>query len=60
MSYVISIGGWVNFSGEGGGSSKFLVGGGGAVKRRQSPDFRSPEVGISAKNLLIVIAFVNY
>ena len=46
MSKVIPIGGWVNFSGGGGGggvSLKFR----GIVKKRQSPDFRSPEVGIS-------------
>ena len=43
--------GWVNFSvegGEGGGSLKFR----GVVKKRQSPDFWSPEVGISAINIM--------
>ena len=43
MSQVIPIGGSVNFSG-GGGSIEIP---GGVVKKRQSPDFRSPEVGIS-------------
>ena len=42
MSLAIPIGGWVNLSGGGG------VGGGAwGVKKRESPDFRSPEVGIS-------------
>ena len=39
MSLAIPIGGWVNLSGGGGGA--------GGVKKRESPDFRSPEVGIS-------------
>ena len=48
MSLAIPIGGWVNLSGGGGGGG----GGGGwggawGVKKRESPDFRSPEVGIS-------------
>ena len=37
MSLVIPIGGWVNLSGREGG----------VVKKRESPDFRSPEVCIS-------------
>ena len=38
--------GWVNFSG--GGVVEIP---GGIVKKRQSPDFRSPEVGISAVDI---------
>ena len=38
MSLAIPIGGWVNLSGGGGAWG---------VKKRESPDFRSPEVGIS-------------
>ena len=45
--------GWVNFFFGGGGSLKFW----GGVKKRQSPDFRSPEVGISA--ILIKILMVH-
>ena len=46
MSLVIPIGGWVTLSGgEGGGGRENF--GGGVVKKRESPDFRSPEVGIS-------------
>ena len=41
MSLVIPIGGWLNLSG---GGLKF---GGGVVRKRESPDFRSLEVGIS-------------
>ena len=33
------------------GVTEILGGGGGVVKKRQSPDFRSPEVGISAFSL---------
>ena len=33
--------------GEGGGGLLNFRGGGGVVKKRESPDFRSPEVGIS-------------
>ena len=40
MSLVIPIGGWVNLSRRGGGGVK-------VVKKRESPDFRSPDVGIS-------------
>ena len=43
MSLVIPIGGWVTLSG-GGGRENF---GCGVVKKRESPDFISPEVGIS-------------
>ena len=43
MSLVIPKGGWVNLSG-GGGALKFR--GGEVVKKRESPDFRSPDVGI--------------
>ena len=32
---------------------KFPWGGGGGVKKRESPDFRSPEVGISAMDTAI-------
>ena len=46
MPLVIPIGGWVNFSG-GGGKVVLKFRGGGVVKKRESPDFRSPEVGIS-------------
>ena len=42
MSLVIPIGSWVNLSG-GEGGLKFR---GGVVKKRESPDFRSPEVVI--------------
>ena len=42
MTLVIPIGGWVNLSGGG-----VKISGGGGVKKRESPDFRSPEVGIS-------------
>ena len=42
MSLVIPIGGWLNLSGGG-----FEIWGGGVVKKRESPDFRSLEVGIS-------------
>ena len=38
MSYVIPIESWVNLLG---------AGRQGGVKKRESPDFRSPEVGIS-------------
>ena len=34
--------------GEGGAVVYWISGGGGVVKKRESPDFRSPEVGISA------------
>ena len=44
MSLVIPIGGWVNLSGEGGGALKFREG---EVKKRESPNFRSPEFGMS-------------
>ena len=45
MSLVIPIGGWVIFLSWGGGDLlKFR----GVVKKRESPDFKSPEVGISA------------
>ena len=47
MSYFIPIGGWVNFWGV--GSLKFR----GVVKKRQSPDFRSLEAGISANRHLV-------
>ena len=43
MALVIPIGGWVNLSGE----RRENFGGRGGVKKRESPDFRSPEVGIS-------------
>ena len=43
MSLVIPIGDWANLSGGGGVALKFR----GVVKKRDSPDFRSPEVGIS-------------
>ena len=36
----------VNLSGWGGGRGD-EISGGGVVKKRESPDFRSPEVGIS-------------
>ena len=46
MSLVIPI--FVRGVEEGGGFMEFPeVGGGGVVKKRESPDFRSPEVGIS-------------
>ena len=45
MSIAIPIGDWVNLLG-GGGPLKF--GGWGVVKKRQSPDFRSPEIGIAS------------
>ena len=48
MSKVILIGGWVNLSG-GGSLLKFW--GGGVVKKRDSPAFRSPDVGVSATDL---------
>ena len=44
MSLVIPIGGWVNLSGGGRGKALKIRG---LVKKRESPDFRSPEVGIS-------------
>jgi len=47
MSQVIPIGGWVNFSGGKGGGGGVSLKFRGVVKKRQSPDFRSPEVGIS-------------
>ena len=47
MSLVIPIGGWVNLSGKGAGEGVEISGGGGVVKKRESPDFRSPKVGIS-------------
>ena len=40
----MGVAGWVNYLGEGGNSLKFW----GVVKKRQSPDFRSPDVDISA------------
>ena len=44
MSLVIPIGGWVIISwGRGGGGPLKLQG---VVKKREYPDFRSPEVGI--------------
>ena len=45
MSLVIPIRGWVICRGVGGGGRNF--GGGKVVQKRESPDFRSPEVGIS-------------
>ena len=44
MSYVIPIGGWVNLSGWGGGGGAGGGNSGGVVKKRASPDFRSPEM----------------
>ena len=41
MSLVIPIGGWLNLSGG------VEIWGGGVVRKRESPDFRSLEVGIS-------------
>ena len=40
--------------GEGGGGLLNFRGGGGVVKKRESPDFRSPDVGISvyASNIM--------
>ena len=46
--YIIRIEGWVNFNFFWGGVSLKFQGG---VKKRQSPDFRSPEVGISAVSM---------
>ena len=46
MSLVIPI--LVRGVEEGGGFMEFPGGGGGVVKKRESPDFISPEVGISA------------
>ena len=43
MSLVIPIGGWVNLSGGRGKALKIR----GIVKKIESPNFRSPEVGIS-------------
>ena len=37
----------VNLLGWGGGCGAMKFRGGGLVKKRESPDFRSPEVGIS-------------
>ena len=51
LSLVIPIGGWVNFS-EGEGEEvrwNWGGGGGGVVKKKESPDFRSPEVNISVE-----------
>ena len=39
--------------GEGGGGLLNFREGGGVVKKRESPDFRSPEVGISAMDTAI-------
>ena len=50
MSYIIPIGGWVNFSGGGGGGR---WNSGGVVKKSQSRDIRSLEVGISANCHLV-------
>ena len=46
MSLVIPIGGWVICRGLGGGGVE-ISGVGEVVQKRESPDFRSPEVGIS-------------
>ena len=46
MSLLIPI--FVGGGEGGGGLLTFREGGGGVVKKRESPDFRSPEVGISA------------
>ena len=46
MSLLIPI--FVGGGEGGGGLLNFRGGGGGVVKKRESPDFRSPEVGISA------------
>ena len=51
MSLVISI-----FVRGGEGAGVCLISGGG-VKKRKSPDFRSPEVGISVSVLVMVILF---
>ena len=49
MSKVIPIGGLVNLSW---GRVEFVeIPGGGVVKKRESPDFRSPEVGISVNGV---------
>ena len=59
MSLVIPI--FVRGVEEGGGFMEFLeVGGGGVVKKRESPDFRSPEVGISALPLKNSTTFKAY
>ena len=58
MSQAIPIGGWVNFPGKGGRG--FIENPGeGVVKKRQSPDLRSPEVGISVTITLFGIYLVN-
>ena len=52
MSYnVLSHSHWGQGQFFGGGGVGFveIPGGGGVVKKRQSPDFRSPEVGISVR-----------
>ena len=59
MSLVIPI--FVRGVEEGGGFMEFLeVGGVGVVKKRESPDFRSPEVGISALPLKNSTTFKAY
>ena len=55
MSYnVLSHSHWGlgQFSGGGGGAFR----GGGKVKKRQSPDFRSPEVGVSVTGKVFQIS----
>ena len=59
MSLVIPI--FVRGVEEGGGFMEFPeVGGGGVVKKRESPDFRSPDVGISALPLKNSTTFKAY
>ena len=57
MSLVIPI--FVRGVEEGGGFKEFPEGGG-VVKKRESPDFRSPEVGISALPLKNSTTFKAY
>ena len=47
--------------GRGQGLIEFL-GGGGVVKKRESPDFRSPEVGISAlrRGPRLILSIMSY
>ena len=58
MSLVIPI--FVRGVEEGGGFMEFPEVGGGVVKKRESPDFRSPDVGISALPLKNSTTFKAY
>ena len=54
-SYNVLINSHLCRGGEGGRWFIEFLGGGGVVKKRESPDFRSPEVGISEVVVVLVV-----